>query len=302
MYFKITKSLLQTWSKPDLIDLFEYLGVDCRQPKTALIDSIYRACSHDRKLGQCTTWRRICPYCRGQSFLCASSTLRNPRFCMSCGKTSPLYALESSLDRTSQLVILASKMNRKAELSTKEVLLDQSLVTVITALEVLMREVYALIYDHQHVVLGKPVFGDIYARTRNEFLNLGSASKWLSKVTSLKLKESLSEGDYKFLSSMYSARHIIVHNSSTKDKDYLSQTGEPESELNKRLKLRVPDIQNLIRISKSLAGAIDQELRDAILDFQQEQLSLVRNIRDYYHKKSSRTKGCRVPVTKCRAL
>ena len=76
----------------------------------------------------------------------------------------------------------------------------------------LMPEAYSLIYDHHHVVLGKSVFEDICSRKRNEFLNLGSVSRWLRKITFWDIRRELTSTEYKFLSQMFSARHIIIHN------------------------------------------------------------------------------------------
>jgi len=278
MYFRINKSFLNERIKADLLSLFRHLQLSDERNKQQLIRDILLKLSHDERLGNCIAWFCICPYCRGNGFLIlpaqfASSTMR---FCTQCGKTSPSDAFNNTVTKTSQLALLASKMNRKEEKGTKSVLLEQALVSVITGLEVLMREVYAIIYDHQHVIFGHSVFDDTYARTRNEFLNLGSASRWINIVTNLNIKKQLAGHDYSFLSRMYSARHIVVHNCSIKDRDFLSQTGEPDTELNKPLLLIVSHIRKLIAVAKRLARLFDQELRSALLVHHHENLTLVR--------------------------
>lgn len=279
MYFELKKTFLEKCTKADLIDLFPHLDFSKSTSRNKIVQAIVKNYSHSDGLGACTPWIRICPYCRSQGYLLVPKRSKaTPRFCIRCGRTSPLDALESSLHKTTQLVILASKMNRKEERATKDVLLEQALVSVITGLEVLMRETYSLIYDHRHVVMGRPIFEDIYAQMRNEFLNLGSASRWLRKVTGLNIKNELPTDDYNFLSRMYSARHIIVHNSSIKDRDFLSQTGEPDSQLNSPLRLKVPDARKLIRISRRLGRQVDQKLRDSVLAYQHDRLSLARAV------------------------
>jgi uncharacterized protein YbaR (Trm112 family) len=290
MYFKINNTFLTKRTKEDLLWLFRDFGLTKAMPKTQMVRQILKASTHIKNIGPCDSWIIVCPYCRTQLFVASSKKEpMNPRFCAGCGKASPLHAFEANLGKTSQLVILSSKMNRKEEKDTKNVLLEQALVTVITGLEVLMREVYSLIYDHRHVVIGRSIFYDIYSRTRNEFLNLGSASKWLRKVSDLNLKKEISEGDYKFLSRAFSARHIVVHNCSVKDKDFLSQTGEPDTELNKPLKLNVKYLRKLISVSRKLARVVVQELHSVLLQYQHERLDTIRTLQRTRKQKKSRT-------------
>lgn len=276
MYFKINKGFLQKNTKENLVYLFAGFGFSRNLSKKEIISHVFSRLAHYN----CNGWICFCPYCRNGFLLVGAKRLGgNPRFCMGCGKTSPLHAFDNNTEKTKQLLVLASKMNRKDERTTKDVLVQQALITVITGLEVLMREAYSLIYDHHHVVLGKSVFEDIYSRTRNEFLNLGSASRWLRKVTSLDIRRELTNTEYKFLSRMFSARHIIIHNCSIKDRDFLSQTGEPDSELNKPLQLKVPQVRKLISVSKKLVNKINEEMRQTILNCQNDRIRLIYSIR-----------------------
>lgn len=271
MYFKITKSFLQSFSKEHILASFK-LGADSqKKTKKKLIEEIIEKNTSHPEVGSVDPWYFICPFCRVEGkLLTASTNSGTPKFCTRCGKTAPLNALEKSLQNTDALLVLASKMNLKSEQDTKAVLVEQGLVTVITGLEVFLRQTYSLIYDLHHVVYGKSLYSDIYPKTRSDFLNLGAATSQIRKLTSFNLKKEISEDRYKFLSTMYSARHIIVHNSSQKDKEFINQTSAPDSDLGKPLKLTIPEVRRAKSIAFEITKKLDSKLREVILSYQKQ--------------------------------
>jgi hypothetical protein len=280
MYVQITKSLLTSWPKPNLLTKFNDLGLNAKQKKAEIVELVMKAMTTDDKLNKCKAWFLICPFCRKHANLKVRDTRpMNPKFCVMCGRTTPYNAFCCSLSKTEELIILASKMNQKNEKETKTILLEQCVVAIITGIEVLMREAYSIAYDHKHVVMGNSVYEDTYTRTRNEFLNLGSANRWLIKILELDLRKIIKEDAFKFLSRMYSARHIIVHNSSIKDREFISQTGDPETELKKHLQLNVHELRKLAKIALSVGRRIDSKLEDVIISFQQEYLTITTNLK-----------------------
>ena len=64
---------------------------------------------------------------------------------------------------------------------------------------------------------------------------------------------------------MYSTRHIIIHNCSIKDKDYLAQTGEPESEFEKKVELSLKEIRRLISVTRKVSKLLNNELKEELL-------------------------------------
>ena len=275
MYYKLTRKYLEGRIKEDLIDMFWKLGISAKLTKTAITNTILNSLSKSIKHGM-KTWGMICCFCRRELYLSGSGI---PRYCPWCARTSPKLAHEAQMERATILISLASQYTKYKQRQIKDVLLEQAVVVMITGLEVLMREVYSLVYDHQHVAIGHSIYEDIYARTRNEFLNLGMASRGICKVTNLNIKKILSINDYKFLSRMYSARHIIVHNSSLKDRDFLSQTGDLESELGHHLILYNRDLRRLIKLARFVARRIDGELYRIIIACHHDRLSVLRLLR-----------------------
>ena len=227
MYFKLTRTFLTGRTKKDLLDMFGHLGVSSKLTKTTLVNAILNRLSKSTERGM-QPWGMICCFCRKEVYFAGTGI---PRYCPGCGRISPKLAHEAQLERATQLVVLASQNLKNTQRQIENVLHEQAIVVVITGLEVLMREVYSVVYDHQHVAIGNSVYEDTYSRTRSDFLNLGMASRGLRKVTNLNIKRVLPANDYTFLSRMYSARHIIVHNSSSKDRGFISQTGDTTSEL-----------------------------------------------------------------------
>lgn len=280
MYFKITKSFLQSFSKEHIVSTFALSPSPKKKPKYRLIDEIIEKYSSDKKGNSLTPWFSVCPFCRREGKLFASRTdAEKPIYCVFCGKTTPVHSFEKNLQNTDALLILASKMNLKSERNVKSVLTEQGLITIITSLEVLMRQTYSLIYDLQHVVFGKSLFSEIYPRTRSAFLNLGSAITQIRKLTSFDLKKEIAEARYKFLSHMYSTRHIIIHNSSLKDKEFINQTNSTQGDLGKSLKLTIPEVRRAKSIATVISKKLDLKLRETILGYQKQKTSIEIKLR-----------------------
>jgi len=127
MYFKITKCLLQSYSKEHIISSFSLAADFKKKPKRQLIDEVIEEHSSHPEAGPMTPWLIICPFCRAEGKLLTPVTRKGkPTFCVSCGKTSPLHTLETSLQNTDALLTLASKMNLKAERNVKSVLTGEN--------------------------------------------------------------------------------------------------------------------------------------------------------------------------------
>ena len=236
--------------------------------------------SKDMIITQMTTpdsipYLAICEYCRVSHVLVElNGRAGEPLYCMSCARTSPQRAFQRNLERTDLLISLSSKM-RTADNEAKSILLEQSVVTIITSFEVFLRDIYSLILDHKHVVFGESIYQRIYDSTRNEFLNLGAANARFKKEVGVNLKEELGQANYSFLSSMYSARHIIVHNCSIKDKDYLNQTGDDFQNLNKKLDVTTEDVHQLTILVKQVAKLSEDKLREHLLDTYSKRIDLI---------------------------
>jgi hypothetical protein len=277
MYLRITKSLLEGRPRRHLLQMFQVSPGSAKLRKKELVEHILSKITPTHKSRTLNPYLLACEYC-GVSFTFSASGI--PIYCSSCGKTSPYLAFERNLQRTQLLMAMASKSRKLEESESRAILLEQALVTTITSFEVLLREVYSLIVDHRHVIVGETIYPRIYNSTRNEFLGLGSANAKFKKDLGFNLKQKLGPANYSFLSNMFSARHIIVHNCSIKDTNYLSQTGEPAANLNTKLSVTVPELTRLGTIARKVAKLGEAKLRECILDHHRKQTDLIVTISD----------------------
>ena len=280
MYIKITRSLLENRPKKHLLKMFRLNSESSQLSKKDLIAEILSRYSTANRVGPINLFLSVCEYCRADYLLGTPIKSTNPIYCISCGRTSAYKAFQSNLERTALLMAIGLSIKKKDEQSSKAILLEQALVTVITSFEVLLRDIYSLVLDHKHVIFGESIYHRIYDSTRNEFLGLGSANSKLKKELGLNLKEKLGPSNYSFLAKMYSARHIIVHNCSIKDKDYISQTGEDPQELNKKLSVSMNDLNKLLALVKRIGALAEGKLRERLLDSHRKQTDLIVAISD----------------------
>lgn len=275
MYVRITKSYLQNRPQDHLQQMARGTPNAAKLSKNALVAKLLSEASNGGKFGTVNSYISICEYCRVTYVLATASKITaTPLFCVSCGKTSPNRAFQHNLERTSLLIAIASRMKKKKEKPSQAVLLEQALVTTITSFEILLRDVYSLIVDHRHVIYGESIYSRIYDSTRNEFLGLGAASSKFKREVGLNIKARLGQSNYAFLSRMYSARHIIVHNCSVIDKDYISQTGEDPKSLNTKLFITLKDLRKLLSVAKRVGAMADRALLTCILDYKDKQTDL----------------------------
>jgi hypothetical protein len=281
MYVKITRSFLESRPKKHLLKMFRLGPQSAQLSKKELVSEILSRHFTHKKLGAMSLFLSVCEYCRAD-YMLGTSSIRttSPIYCVSCGRTSPYRAFQRNLERTALLMSIGSSMRKSDEKSSKAILLEQALVTVITSFEVFLRDVYSLVVDHKHVIFGESIYARIYDSTRNEFLGLGTATSKFKKEVGLNLKEKLGQSNYSFLSKMYSARHIIVHNCSIKDKDYISQTGEEPQELNKKLSVSMRDLDKLMSLAKKVGILAEGKLRERILAYHRMRTDLIVAISD----------------------
>ena len=109
MYFKINKGFLQKNTKENLVYLFAGFGFSRNLSKKEIISHVFSRLAHYN----CNGWICFCPYCRNGFLLVGAKRLGgNPRFCMGCGKTSPLHAFDNNTEKTKQLLVLVSSPPR----------------------------------------------------------------------------------------------------------------------------------------------------------------------------------------------
>jgi len=266
MYFKIDKKFLQVFTKQHLLLAFRPPTVTVKDAKYKILEAIINdphLAKVKVKLLNPVRYFHYCGYCRAKYFI-VSSGKATPLFCAKCGKTSPSNALTKNFSRAKILLNLATLVKQKDN-DAHKALLEQCLVSTITSVEIMLRETYSSIYDQKHIVYGTSLFNDVYSKSRNEFLNFGNGLSKIKSLTGADIKTEMGESSVKLISRMYSTRHVIVHNASIKDREFITQTGEDNSELNKQVVLNVENIRQMFEASKKISKVLDRELRAALL-------------------------------------
>lgn len=272
MYIKITKTFLRELEKKDICALFQYHPSKLKLTKESLIDVSIEKPSNilQKDWKQYEIYVLVCEFCRTSGILHTAVRKMHktrPNACVFCGKVAPWAVFNYNLEKCNELLKIANKKNMKSEKVARETLIEQALVSFITNLEIYLRTTHALSIDFDHVIYGKSIFDRVYNETRNQFLNVGAISKQLKNSFSIDLKKELDNTTFKFLSKMYSTRHIIVHNSGIKDKEYINQTDEDVTELKKRVSIQIGDVRTLISNTKKIIKKIDAELNNALVQY-----------------------------------
>ena len=281
MYFNVTKSFLNALSLSTIKYAFIHKNDVSKSNKKELIESILKLYTEKVNWGDGINKSVViylcCPYCKTTEMSVAPKKfeIKSWKYCTNCGRIKPALVFKESLNRNSILVKLASKMNTKEDLMDKSVLLEQSIVSLATSCEVLLRESYSLIKDLKHVIYGESIFDITYKETKNDFTNISTTTNNFKKLCGLNLKEELSEIKYNQFRTLYSIRHIIVHNSGIKDREYISQTGENASLIGSRIELSVTLLRKYIRSLNTISNLMDKQLRVAILKNLEASYSLI---------------------------
>lgn len=272
MYIKITKTYLRELENKDICAIFQYPSTNLKLTKENLIARATKKPSTISKKDRANygIYVLICEFCRKSGVLyTAAGKIKNtkPHACVFCGRIAPWMAFEYNLAKCTELLKLASQKGPAREKVARETLIEQALVSFITNLEIYLRTTYALNIDLDHVVYGKSIYEMIYKETRNQFLNMGAINKQLKNAFSIDLKRELGNETFIFLSKMYSARHIIVHNGGIKDKEYISQTGEDFTELKKSILIRIGEVRTLISDAKKIVKKVDTKLNRVLVQY-----------------------------------
>jgi len=272
MYFKVTEDFIKARSYAFLRDVFPLEDDDKAANKIQLTTLL-----NDQKANQSTKHLHLllCAYCRQTGRTWTPIERGDPKYCVFCGRCSPVVSLDKNLQKAESLLELASLSRSVIVEEAQRVLLEQAIVVVVTGLEIMFREAYCLMRDHKHVIFGDTLFPTLYSESRNEFLNMGITNSKFKKELKYNIEESIGKSTYQTIAAVYFKRHVIVHNASNIDIDYISQTGMDKAFLNQRLPLSVEDVRDSIRCARSIAEALRPLLQASVLDLFERRSSLL---------------------------
>ena len=169
----------------------------------------------------------FCPYCKVAGLLFwldkKSLILDETSYCTSCGESNPFHKIKQGLYKTKKLLNLTN--NNDIDEDTKRVLIEQCIVTVISGLEVFLKDFYSTILNIRFIKSGYTLMDFISQEIKNDFLNIGKTKKRFLSDLGINIKQIIGTEEIKKIILMMLKRHIIVHNNGAVDKAFLSQSG-----------------------------------------------------------------------------
>ena len=181
----------------------------------------------------------FCPCCGMTDFLGMFGGCRGmfgepgkprPVACGYCGETDPLHKADACLKKVSMLQDLITAIQEdKVGVNDCEkkvrVLLEQCIVQLATGLELFLRDTHAILMNVRFVKNGKSLYSRFHSESRNEFTNIGKASRKYRQDLGIDLREKLTRREIQSLKLLLCKRHAIVHNNGVVDQTFLNQTG-----------------------------------------------------------------------------
>ncbi|MCK5267903.1 MAG: hypothetical protein KAR07_07040 [Spirochaetes bacterium] len=203
----------------------------------------------------------LCPYCNSVALLTTAKINRqkyeNPMICPFCGEKNQYDKITQSLEKTRILYELAANIESiNSDFDNKKVkrtLLEQSIVTIATGLEVFLRDIYSTTLNIKYIKPHKSLIHRFYKDTRTEFINLGNARRKYIQDLGIDFKNE----NFKKLNLLMLKRNVIVHNNGIVDNTFLGQCGL-DCKLKDCIPIEIKEIEEYIYIVNELVEEIGQ--------------------------------------------
>lgn len=210
----------------------------------------------------------FCPYCNNIGILSCSSKIK-PCICIFCGETNPYNKIMQNLEKAeilNQLAILDNcNVKGYSYENTKRILLEQSLITIATGVEVFLRDIYSTTLNLRYVKKNKTLIHLIYRETRNDFMNIGKAKRKYKNDLGIDLKEIIGEPELKKLNLMILKRNVVIHNNGNVDNSFLEQSGM-DIKKGHPIPIQIDEIEDYVSTVENLVekirGLFEKELSD----------------------------------------
>lgn len=219
-----------------------------------------------------------CPFCRKflyTSFESVDAYEHDISACPKCGAIDPfensITRLQNATIITDLAIVLAK--NTPSDTTVADILLEQGVVIIISALEEFLKDVYFALMNITYVKSHRTLLNYFEKSTHNNFIDPGNAFAAIKKDIGIDFRGLMKEDDYKTLILFSKIRHIIVHNSCRADINFLNQTHMPDMSIGDKIYISSQDVQLLNKIVKKLLKNCHKEYNKLIWD------DLVQNIR-----------------------
>jgi hypothetical protein len=177
-----------------------------------------------------TFFIRMCPYCDRLYLLWTPSLIKNdPKYCVLCGETTPIFKIRLSIEKAYALFKISSQfssINKSEEdKRNQRILIEQCIVILATGIELFFKEMYIVGMDLKYVKNNETLFKKFYKDAKNEFINMGKINQKFDEDLHLNLKLIFGEDLFKELNILMLKRNVIVHNNGFADKTFKENSG-----------------------------------------------------------------------------
>ena len=220
-----------------------------------------------------------CPLCRFDRHVSWSSCNTGEgyaRACWRCGAVNPKATLDTRLNDSILLDKLSTRLTatNQNDLRTKDLLIEQSLVLIISGLEEFLKDIYLVMMNIKYVHPDQSLTSYFESEVRNDFVNIGKATDRMKEVD-IDLRSIAGVQRWKEIQKAGLIRNIIVHNSSRMDKSFISQRKFPPEEfviLGEKFEVGT-DLTSFLRgIARQIGREVMRRCEPRMLDYLESRL------------------------------
>lgn len=226
----------------------------------------------------------FCPYCRKSLMLFmlqVDTDNRQPKYCTSCGESSPNNKIIESTYKAKKIYELINNESM-VDQKLKRILMEQCIVILATSIEVYLKDIYSTILNMKYIKSGHTLIHRFISEAKNDFINMGKARKKFQSDLSINLSDRIGENTIKDINLLMMKRNVIVHNSGIIDKAYESSSGTSS-----KIGQKVPISEQEIGIYFSIIDNIEIRIGDS---FREVFMSVVFEEANHYISKRYRFK------------
>lgn len=211
----------------------------------------------------------LCPYCNNIALLSTAKLPSKPFVCVICGETNQYNKIMQSMEKAKILYMIAKEND--IDEKVRRTLLEQSLVTIATGLEVFLRDIYSTTLNIKYVQQHKSLIYRFYNDTKTDFLNIGKAEKKYNKDLNIDLKNIIGIKSFKKINLLMLKRNVIVHNIGIVDNTFLEQSGL-KCNLKDYIPIEKKEIEEYISIIEEFVDKIGELFQE---EFEREMLQRI---------------------------
>jgi hypothetical protein len=92
--------------------------------------------------------------------------------------------------------------------------------------------------------------------SRLSLQSIRTAAERLAQWYGFEIFKGLAEADQVFIDRMFNRRHLVDHNASRVDQEYLDRTGDTTVKLNQRIRVSSSEVKRVARLTRIIAGNV----------------------------------------------